>query len=128
MRVFVFIGAILISPTLSVAQQSPMPPLQYFEGKYKAVGLLSDKLVSDEVSITKDGKKLTMHSAQLGDGWLETNPRVREGASPLTGQLKGLQLFCLFQNDPDNYPRLTCRIEPQSEDVDAGLLTLWPVK
>ncbi len=107
-----------------------LPPMGYFAGRYEIVGRVADDsstFISGHASLSADGERLFLTSKTIGKGWLAKNPSLREGASPLAGELDGREMFCLFQNDPDNYPRLTCKTQPGSPNGVPGLLTLWPM-
>lgn len=106
-----------------------LPPMGYFAGRYEIVWRAADSaetFIGGHVRMTAEGDRLILSSETVGEGWLARNPSTREGASPLAGKLGGREMLCLFQNDPDNYPRLTCKTEPGSPEGKPGLLTFWP--
>lgn len=110
------------------AMAKDLPPLEYFDGKYKAIGRLANEVVVGEITIIAKRGRLDLQSTGLGSGWLGSNKNLHEGASQLTGKLNDQSILCLFQNDPDNYPRITCKVEPKTLKAAEGLLTLWPQK
>ena len=80
--------------------------------------------ISDWVTISGEFP-LQLTSCHLGSGVLQPSKSPIEGGDPLRGTLGDLRLWCRFQSDGDNYPRLTCYAEPDGDD-GPGLLTFWP--
>ncbi len=103
------------------------PPPEYFTGTYERVGrdgaavpgLLNDVVRLDPVD---GGLALTV----CGDGPQEGPPLVLafDETGDVTNLLQGkdgpFELWCLYANDGDNYPLLTC-----TSDGGARFL-LWP--
>ncbi|MEP3277525.1 MAG: hypothetical protein ABJN26_15025 [Stappiaceae bacterium] len=128
MKIKILALSLLTCSSLGAIAQG-QPPLSYFDGNYEIVGRQADsltELVGGDLTIATQGERLILTSKTAGRGWLARKSGGGEGASPLAGKLNGREIFCLFQNDPDNYPRLTCKTQPNTPDGAPGLYTFWP--
>lgn len=118
----------LFAPLAGHAEE--MPPAGYFTGTYEMIGRMpgaSSPAFGDSLTITAENGRLILTSDAHGTGWLARNDAGHEGASPLVGPFGGRQMLCRFQSDGNNYPRLTCLLEPVPPEEAPGRLTFWPV-
>lgn len=104
------------------------PPAGYFVGTYEVIGRGPGKAAPPGqrwLEIRVGGAHLEIREDGQAIGVLEYRTPA-EATAPLRGTLDNRAIACLFQSDPDNYPRLTCKTEPDPGTHAPGLLTFWP--
>lgn len=119
--------AVTIAATLPVSA-SELPPMGYFAGSYEAVGRMPGTDVetfSRSLTIAAETDRLLLDLDGVGAGFLEVRREGPEGAAPYAGRLAEFWIDCLFQNDPDNYPILTCKFWDRDRSGE-GVVTYWP--
>jgi hypothetical protein len=101
-----------------------VPGADYFRGLYERVGREGGdrpRLFDDHVRIVPDGTNLSVTSCDAPPLRLVFDP-WSEIVNLLAGEDADGPLWCLFHNNGDNYPILTCR------SAAGGAWTLWPVE
>lgn len=100
-----------------------VPGPAYFAGTYQRVGRDSAAppvLVDDEVKISVRGAGLRLEDCRGTDTQMVFFPTM-DGENVILGRADGAEFICLFHNNGQNRPILTC-------EADAGgRFTLWPV-
>lgn len=101
-----------------------VPGADYFTGLYSRVGRDGGNpsgLIDDEVLVMPDGGNLAIEECGGGRTKLVFSP-FSEIENLLEGNTAQGWLYCLFHNNGQNYPILTCQAE------DGALYTLWPLE
>ncbi len=108
----------------AVAQAGPgVPGADYFSGLYERVGRGAGdepRFFNDRVHIVPAEGNLALSSCTAPPLVLAFDP-WSEIENLLVGRDGDARMWCLFHNNGDNYPILTCR------DDAGGAWTLWPV-
>jgi len=120
------LGILLASPVMAQS----VPPADFFAGRFEVIGRAASidfVPLSDRVTIATTGGDfpLLLDGCRLGKGHLQKVDDPMEGGPLLSGTLGALPIWCYSQTDGDNYPILSCYIEPEGDDT-FGLLTMWP--
>ena len=100
-----------------------VPGPAYFAGTYERVGrdsALPPRFMDDRVSITVMGRGLRLEDCAGAETRMFFFPTM-DGENVILGQTDGADFACLFHNNGENRPILTCRADA------GGLFTLWPV-
>ncbi|MFZ1468275.1 MAG: hypothetical protein WAT09_04765 [Paracoccaceae bacterium] len=107
-------------------QSFDWPPADYFTGVYERVGrdaATPPGLVNDLVRLDPKGDRLSMTVCGGGADqppYLLAFDTIGDVSNLLTGGPDQDRLWCLYGNDGDNYPLLTCAGETGSKFM------LWP--
>ncbi len=117
-------AAVMGSLAATVAAAAPdLPEPDYFRGVYERIGRTGapgSAPIDDRVLIRPEGQNLSVSACGAApmvltfDPWPEIDNR-------LIGISRNDPVFCLFHNNGDNYPIITCRTNT------GGAFTLWPV-
>jgi hypothetical protein len=98
------------------------PGPDWFRGLYERVGRTGDEpagVIDDRVAIEPVGQGLLLRGCDGPEVRLVFDP-WHEAANFLAGTDGRRQFACLFHNNGDNYPILTCEVS------DGARFTLWP--
>lgn len=118
--VLVLVLVVLAAPVLA---GPGVPGPAYFAGTYERVGRDSGtppRFLDDRVTITARGTGLRLQDCAGSDTRMIFFPTM-DGENVILGQADGADFACLFHNNGDNRPILTCRADA------GGVFTLWPM-
>lgn len=120
----------LLAPFLlpGVAAAQDLPPPDYFTGVYERVGRDAGApagLVNDRVRLDPDAEGTGLELRHCGRATKAPEARLAfesfgEVSNLLNGGSADPDFWCLYHNDGNNYPLLTCAAP------DGRRVTLWP--
>lgn len=123
MRRAASLAAVLTLVPLTGAAGPGVPGPDYFNGLYARIGrdgATPPALIDDLVRLEPDGTGLKLKSCAAADVALRFDP-WSEIVNLIVAEPAARGLWCLFHNNGDNYPLLTCA------DEDGRRFTLWPL-